>query len=693
VSKTASRVADLSLLHLRARLGALDDHVRAAVERRRAGVNGPEDPFRGLYVSEDDVDLLLVGAAAPLPALSDDDVRRIEDEADAAAAAGTDLRLRRLAESFGLDPVDVGLLLVALAPDLDGRFERLYGYLHDDVARRRASVGLALELAGAVADPVGGRHRLLGGPLVTGGLVVVDDAERPFLTRSLRVPDRVAMHLLGDDHADALLEPLLARVHPSRSGDPKALARMVAAGTTLVYVREDAASAGRAFAAAALAEAGLGAVALDLALLDSTDPVASVAAVALREARLRGAGLVAGPVERLAELDPAALRRLAEAPWAVVLTGSRPWDPVWSRNVPLVVELDPPGHDARAEMWRDALGDGLPRELDAATATAPFRLGPDQVDRAARAARLSAAVGGRALSGADLQSGARSQNAAGLERLARRIRPQVGWDDLILPERTARHAREIAERAAQRERVLDEWRLGSRRAGDRGIVALFSGESGTGKTMAAEVLAGELGLDLYTIDLATVVDKYIGETEKNLDRIFAEADSVNAVLFFDEADAIFGKRSEVRDAHDRYANVETAYLLQRLETFDGIAILATNLKANIDEAFARRLDAVVDFPMPDVEHRRRLLDHCLRPGVPRAKDLDLDYCAQAFELSGGNIRNIAVAASYLAAAGSGAVGMPELMRATAREYRKLGRLCTQSEFGRYYDLVSETETN
>jgi SpoVK/Ycf46/Vps4 family AAA+-type ATPase len=344
-------------------------------------------------------------------------------------------------------------------------------------------------------------------------------------------------------------------------------------------------------------------------------------------------------------------------------------------------------------MWRVALGDGIPEGLDAAAATAPFRLGPDQVDRAARAARLSAALADVPLRGADLQAGARSQNAAGLERLARRIRPRVGWDDLILPERTARHVREIAERAAHRERVLDEWRLGSRRPGERGIVALFSGESGTGKTMAAEVLAGELGLDLYTIDLAMVVDKYIGETEKNLDRIFVEADSVNAVLFFDEADAIFGKRSEVRDAHDRYANVETAYLLQRLETFEGIAILATNLKANIDEAFARRLDAVVDFPMPDVEHRRRLLDHCLGPGVPRAKDLDLDYCAQAFELSGGNIRKIAVAASYLAAAGSGSVGMPELVRATAREYRKLGRLCTQSEFGRYYALVSETETH
>jgi winged helix domain-containing protein/ATPase family protein associated with various cellular activities (AAA) len=692
VTATAGRAAETSLRHLDARLGVLDAHVRAAVQRRRAVVDASEEPFRGLYVSEEDVDRLLAGPDEPLPPLAGADARPLEEALAAVAAAGDDLRLRDLALSFELEPVDVELLLVALAPDLDARFERLYGYLHDDVSRRRASVGLALELAGSALGPAAARHRLVAGPLVTSGLVIVDDGEHPFLTRSLRVPDRVAMHLLGDDHVDPALVPFLARVHPQRTGDPSAVARVLGAGAMLVYVRDGGSSAGRSLAAAALAQVGLGTVALDLTLLQQPDSLTEVTLAALREARLRDAGLVAGPIERLAELDRVALRRLAEATWPVVLTGAKSWDPSWTQSIPLVVELEPPGHDARVEMWMDALGDELPNALDAAAATAPFRLGPEQIERAAHAARLSAFYGDRPLGAADLQAGARSQNAAGLERLARRIGPRVGWADLILPERTARHVHEIAERAAQRERVLEEWRMGSRRAGDRGIVALFSGESGTGKTMAAEVLAGELGLELYTIDLATVVDKYVGETEKNLDRIFVEADRVNAVLFFDEADAIFGKRSEVKDAHDRYANVETAYLLQRLETFDGIAILATNLKANIDEAFARRLDAVVDFPMPDAEHRLKLWDHCLGPGVPRAPGLDLDFCAQAFELSGGNIRNIAFAASYLAAAGDGRVGMQELMRATAREYRKLGRLCTRSEFGRYYDDVSETDS-
>ena len=196
------------------------------------------------------------------------------------------------------------------------------------------------------------------------------------------------------------------------------------------------------------------------------------------------------------------------------------------------------------------------------------------------------------------------------------------------------------------------------------MTALFAGDSGTGKTMSAEVIAGELGLDLYTVNLATVVDKYVGETEKNLERIFAEAGGVNAVLLFDEADAIFGKRSEVRDAHDRYANIESAYLLQRMETFDGLAVLATNLRSNIDDAFTRRLDMIIDFPAPDENVPAG--DLAAMPAsrrCPCAPDLDLEFCARSFTLSGGNIRSAATTAAYLAAGNAGPIGMPELISA------------------------------
>jgi SpoVK/Ycf46/Vps4 family AAA+-type ATPase len=300
-------------------------------------------------------------------------------------------------------------------------------------------------------------------------------------------------------------------------------------------------------------------------------------------------------------------------------------------------------------------------------------------------------LAGRPLLAEDLRRGARSQSAAGLERLATRNEPRVGWDDLILPAPTKSRLREIIFRTRRREVVLDRW--GMRRISRRGegLTALFTGPPGTGKTMAAETIACELGLDLYVVDLATVVDKYIGETEKNLDRIFSEAEQVNGVLFFDEADALFGKRSEVRDAQDRYANVETAYLLQRMETFDGVAILTTNLRANIDEAFTRRLDAIVEFPMPDVSQRLLLWQRCLGSGVPLAADVDLEFCAEAFELSGGHIGNVALTAAYLAADGEQAdtaLSMTDIVVAVQREYAKLGRLCSAAEFGPYLDLLA-----
>jgi SpoVK/Ycf46/Vps4 family AAA+-type ATPase len=221
----------------------------------------------------------------------------------------------------------------------------------------------------------------------------------------------------------------------------------------------------------------------------------------------------------------------------------------------------------------------------------------------------------------------------------------------------------------------------------RGVTALFAGATGTGKTMAAEIVARELGLELYKIDLAGVVSKYIGETEKNLDRVFTAAEDANVILFFDEADALFGKRSEVRDSHDRYANIEISYLLQKMDQYEGVAILATNLRENMDDAFVRRLQYVIEFSFPDEAHRLTLWSALFPPETPRADDLDFPFLAKQFRLTGGHIKNIVLGASYLAAGNGGRVEMSHLVRATWRECEKLGRAVTADDFGRYSGSV------
>jgi len=670
-----------SVRHLLGRLGVVEDRVRAAAAARRAVDPDPDDAFRGLYVSDAGADRLLAPVTPRRPADAGlERLRRVEGAADAEEARGADLRLRRLARTLALDVLDVEILLVALAVDLDARFEPLYGYLNDDVSRRRATVGLTLDLCGVPAAIAEARSRFgEHGALAAHGLLLVEDVERPFLTRALRVPDRVTAHLLGDDRVDSVLAPLVmtppGAAPPLASGAPGVaeLAAAIGSGARFCYVRESRGASARLLAHDALELAGWRALSVDLCDLP---PAARATCVrsALREAVLTGSALVLGPAEVLLPEDRRSIERSAAPGRPVVVCGESRWDPAWSRSFPLTFEAGAQTEASRASIWAAALDGRLSNGLDVATATAQFRLSPEQIARAADAAALRAAASGAPIGAAQLAEACREQSATGLGRLARRIEPRADWGRLVLPPGQIRQLQEIAGRARWRRRVLDEWGMGGGAAGKRGISALFAGPSGTGKTMSAEVIARELGLDLYRVDLASVVDKYIGETEKNLGRIFDEAEGVSGVLLFDEADALFGRRSEVKDSHDRYANIEVAYLLQRMESFDGVAILATNLRANLDEAFTRRLDIIVDFPLPDEAARREIWQRSIAPAVPLACGIDFERLARAFDLSGGDIRNVCLAAAYAAAGEGRDLTMEDVLHATEREYRKLGRL-------------------
>ncbi|MFB7391949.1 AAA family ATPase [Streptomyces sp. NPDC056191] len=663
---------------LLAHLAALRARVAALVDGRSAVDPTAGDPLRGLYVSAEAARRI---AAEPIGHGAHAAHEAHEPhEAHESPFPLPDLdrgdRLGALARTFGLSPLDAHILLVALAPDVDRGFEALYGYLNDDVGRRRATTALALDLAGSGPHDPAARDRFHpGAPLRSGGLLDVEDEDRPVPGRALRVPERVVAHLLGDDtRLDAqllglgveLLPPAPAGAEPDAATTPLG-ARIAAAGPVTVHLRERVPGAATDAVVAALRGAGRPVLRYRPECVD-----AAVARAVLREARLRGAAVV---VEPLPQRPGPLVRALASSGATVVLAGTEAPDPGWAPDAELLtLEAPDPGAMGTADLWQRELG-SVESDFDLAEATAAYRLGGDQIRRAARAARALAAFEGSEPTLAHVQHSARLVSAPLLDSHARRIRPAVGFADLVLPEEPLGLLHELTARARHRDRVLGEWRLRTGGGRGRGVVALFAGESGTGKTFGAEVVAGELGLDLYVVDLSSVVDKYVGETEKNLERIFVEVDRTDCVLLFDEADAVFGKRSEVKSSHDRYANLESAYLLQRLEAFDGIAVLTTNLRANIDDAFTRRLDVVVDFPFPDPEQRVSLWHSCLA-GTPRTADVaeEITRCAEEFELAGGAIRSAAVTAGYLAAARGSAVTGEDVRAGARREYRKAGRL-------------------
>ena len=702
--RTAAASDRIGVVYLSARLDVVEARIRTMLAERDHGTPPPD---------ADSVAERLIAAEAV---------------GDHAEAIGTRPRLRTLAAACALDAADLELLLIALAPEAEPRFGQLYSFLHDDADCRRATVGLALELCGTTPLDGAYRSRLMSGAALPAcGLLVVADTGQPFPDRTLRVPDRVVSHLLGDDRLDPRLSGIARVVNaaprpPAGSRAAMAVEHLTAclasdaARGRPAYLRgaADSAVTDIAVAAASAVAGGLdgpdgigragetggldaggvesvartlggqgGALLADLARIPAGADAGQLLAVAATEVRLRGCGLVAGPVESLPpETAERAriLRDLSALPFPVVLTGNTAWDARWSESLPLLLDVPAPGHRERGIWWQHLLA-GLSDEIaGAAQALSLYKLPPHRMRSTVAAVAAQAAAERRTATTGDLLRTARLHNAADLERVARRVEPSAHWDDLVLADQPIGQLRELADRYRHRGTVLADWRPRSRHGQGRGVAAMFTGESGTGKTLAAEVLAAASGVDLYVVNLATVVDKYVGETEKNLERIFTAAADAQGMLFFDEADALFGKRSKVTDAHDRFANIETAYLLQRLENFDGLAVLATNLSGNLDQAFLRRLDAIIGFPRPGPAERTRLWDRCLGPGVPRAAGLDLAAAATAFELTGGTIRSCAITASYRAARTGRPITTADLFAAVRAEYHKLGRFIDESEF-------------
>jgi ATPase family protein associated with various cellular activities (AAA)/winged helix domain-containing protein len=671
-----SKVVELGLAWLSS---LLTDHVaalRAALPNRAS--NAPkQSPIGDL-----EADWLLKTLGRPSDFAPSQASRMARDAYEAARTAMAEARepaqIDRLSAIFQLAPFDEDVLLLALAPRLEAGFTALCSYAHDRLSINAPTLHLALQLfaVGSVEATRLARARLSPTrPLRRFALIQGGDPAFSSLT-PLGLDERVARYLAGEDLLDERVRPLLAMTKVGFCPDRHraAVDRLAAqlraewrSGALLIGPQR---SGRRAAARQLAAQFGLAVAELKpRAFPPEAEARQALLPVLAREAVLGDFALLvdATPATRAGDADTARLARQAAEEllqsfggFVIVVSEERLDVPAGVPRARLAM-LEPAD---RAALLRQELGPEAGSAIDETDTVAEhFRLGPDEI--AAIAAEL------RTNNGLGLWRASREQASRGLDDLAERIEPRFGWNDIVLPEAVLDDLKAIAAQVRHRTQVYGRGGFGRKLARGRGITALFAGPSGVGKTMAAEVIARDLDLDLYRIDLSSVISKYIGETEQNLKRVFDAAEASGAVLFFDEADALFGKRSEVKDSHDRYANIEVSYLLQRMESYTGLAILATNLKGHLDPAFLRRLRFVIDVPFPDAAQRRAIWQQAFPPETTTS---GLDYDALGrIDIAGGNIVVIAVNAAFLAAAEGSPVNMGHIARAARAELRKLDR--------------------
>lgn len=704
--------------HLSDELRRLDMRLRqqALIERTESSLD-PLAPFKGLVLSESEIMQLLergidseselsVSTAAQA---SSEIESEIEERRAASLQAGAYLSLPRLAQQFQLTPFEEQCLIVCLAPELDCKYEKLYAYLQDDATRRKPSVDLILNLlcrtraeklaARVMFDP---QATLLKCRIVQ----IIDnktDGPSPLLSRFLKLDDRIVNFLLGFNQIDERLESFARIVSRNADPDQSSDEESILIRTRdfveshfrdgqsddrnlIFYLHGPDVRDKRSLVEAVCRDLGLPLLVADVERIQSGQSFEETVWLLGREAALQTAALCLENIDSLADESKSKpqLRSLLDALHAfsrlTFLVGSRDWNPqeMLREQMFIPVAFSLPHINVSRRLWERALErcDRLDAEVDSGDLAGKFRFGSSQIRDALSAAENLArwrSPDEWRITMADISAACRSQSTPKLGSLARKIDPRHTWREIVLPDDQLTQLRELCDQARYRHRVYGDWGFDRKLSLGKGLNALFSGPPGTGKTMAAEVIASELQLDLYQIDLSQVVSKYIGETEKNLHQIFREAQMSQAILFFDEADALFGKRSEVKDAHDRYANIEVGYLLQKMEEYEGIAILATNLREHLDEAFVRRMRFIVEFPFPGQEYRRRIWEVIFPTEAPLGEDVDIERLARDIKLAGGNIRNIALAAAFYAAADGGRIVMPHIEQAARREFQKLGR--------------------
>ena len=608
------------------------------------------------------------------------------------------LPLLELWDRFGLSGFEMSCVILAYLPRADQKYEKLLGYLQDDITRKTPGTALAVQLFTPPGEETEAYAALFAGQ---GGFLRLFDPDRlaqgclelnPMVVEFLAsgtIPPHPGLELV-DGAAEQPKAPLAIGQDTARRLD----AVMDSPADCTVLLTGEPGTGKQFQIRHLMARRRCRCIFADL----EGEDWARKAEDAALAADLTGACLCLYHLDRPEGAghrppDPAMIRRLD----GMEYLGSKRFflsrERAGARPSGLTVELElpMPDEEERLALFRSALGDTpLAEDCSLEEVAAKFRFSPRQIAAAcAQAAGLGALEGAPRVDRRRLHQCCHQQAVHRLGELAGRVPPAYGWDDVVLPEEQKRLMQQACGHIRYQHKVYCEWGFGGRVQYGRGLSILFAGAPGTGKTMCAQVIANQLDMELYKINLSQIVSKYIGETEKNLRAVFQEARHAGCILFFDECDALFGKRSEVKDAHDRNANVEVAYLLQQMEEHDGVCILATNLLGNIDAAFMRRITYVVRFPFPEAPMREAIYRKMVPAGAPLADDVNWAFLAQKFNLSGGHIKNIVLSAAFLAAGQGEAISMRHLLRAAVDELKKNDIVVVREELKEYADLLED----
>ncbi|WP_409341916.1 ATP-binding protein [Paenibacillus sp. MBLB4367] len=734
--------------HTADELERIDLYIRQAWERNgERGEDRAMDPFRGLVITEEEVAGLLQAdrkhREQALPDRTDgvwerrlaslDD--RIDRRIGISAREGIYLPLPFLAEVFDLSRLEVQAIVFSLAVELDRKYEKLYGFLQDDVTSKFPTIDLVFKLLGFTEEQKLDARSLFSPkrPLMRYLFRTAAETEsRPALTRPLQLEERIVRFLTQQGSLDETMASFANMHYPSQpvpellldAGIQERLvgfmagARRSADERDTVFLLHGPAGAGKKLQVKhfcnryeqplllidlkKLADEAakskpfhewLDLVFREAILLQAVIAFTNVHALMPEEhtAEEQEASFVRGSWSRLDDLASG----MGSFHGVVFLLSEKAWRPAAFTGKGAFIEVPFAIPDAlsRKSLW-ETFGAAYPAasEVDWGVVSGKFRLTPGSIRSALETARDLSEWNkgpGAEIGEDELYRACYLQVQHKLEKKAVRLTPRYAWDDVILPPEQKEQLRNACNQMKYRHVVYGEWGFDRKLSYGKGLSMLFAGPPGTGKTMSAEVIASELKLDIYKIDLSQVISKYIGETEKNLQEVFQEAQLSNAILFFDETDALFGKRSEVKSSHDKYANVEVAFLLQKMEEYEGISVLATNYLQNIDEAFMRRLNYVIKYPFPDAEYREKIWRSMFPKEAPLADDVDFRFLGRTFQIAGGNIKNTVVSAAFLAAEHRTPIGMKHILKAAIHEIAKSGAMVLKEQLGVYNDLLLE----